>query len=199
VGSSSFFESRFGSLDQSTHRVGGAGFQYLRIKRNPISLSHSDHFERIIVVPNSEESMNLVILIPKADTPKFEGGMMLQAIRSTLAGIQGADDEGSHQTFKQLWLPQFKVQTESPEPALSNFQVAPNAFLHTVVNQFALELYGPPLSEGVLRVDFDPSAPQDMIVERDFYVAVTHTAIEDTLEVPLACAFVSSEHHWRRA
>lgn len=58
-----------------------------------------------------------------------------------------------------------------------------------------MELYGPPMSEGVLRVDVQQG---DVVVERPFYVGVTHSAIEDTLEMPLVVAHVT-ERHWKKS
>ena len=42
----------------------------MRIKKNQISFTHSAEFEHIIIIPNTEENMNLVVLIPRnpADT-----------------------------------------------------------------------------------------------------------------------------------
>ena len=42
----------------------------MRIKKNQISFTHSPEFEHIIIIPNTEENMNLVVLIPRnpADT-----------------------------------------------------------------------------------------------------------------------------------
>jgi hypothetical protein len=39
----------------------------MRIKKNPLSFTHSAEFEHIIIIPNTEENMNMVILIPKKD------------------------------------------------------------------------------------------------------------------------------------
>ena len=61
IGTSGSYESRFGSLDSAVLK----GFQYLRIKKNPFSFTHSNEFSQIIIVPNTEENMNMVLLIPK--------------------------------------------------------------------------------------------------------------------------------------
>jgi hypothetical protein len=82
VGSASFYESRFGSLDSAVHSVGGKAYQYLRVKKNPFSFTHSADFEKIIIIPNTEENMNLVILIPNSTIANEN---MLQVIRSTLS------------------------------------------------------------------------------------------------------------------
>jgi|LauGreDrversion4_2_1035121.scaffolds.fasta_scaffold835246_2 hypothetical protein len=54
----------------------------MRIKKNPLSFTHSAEFEQIIIVPNTEENMNMVILIPKNEIgPRVN---MFQLVRQTL-------------------------------------------------------------------------------------------------------------------
>ena len=59
------------------------GFQYLRIKKNPFSFTHSNDFAQIIIVPNTEENMNMVILIPKNEEALANQNMHAM-IRTTL-------------------------------------------------------------------------------------------------------------------
>ena len=63
----SYFESRFSSIDQTTSKVGDTLYSYMRIKRNPLSFAFSKEFEHIIIMPNTEENINLVILIPSIE------------------------------------------------------------------------------------------------------------------------------------
>lgn len=87
IGTSGSYESRFGSLDSAVLN----GFQYLRIKKNPFSFTHSNEFAQIIIVPNTEENMNMVLLIPKNE--EIIAHQNIHAlIRSTLNGIQKSDD-----------------------------------------------------------------------------------------------------------
>jgi hypothetical protein len=78
------------------------GFQYLRIKKNPFSFTHSNEFSQIIIVPNTEENMNMVLLIPKNEETIAHQNMHA-LIRTTLnvrifdfnvfvQGIQKSDD-----------------------------------------------------------------------------------------------------------
>lgn len=85
----------------------------------------------------------------------------------------------------------------STEAGFQDYEVAPSLYIQTCQQQMAMELFGPPISEGVLRVEADKSDHSTLIIERDFFVAVTHTAIEDTLEMPLAVGHVSVDT-WRR-
>jgi hypothetical protein len=54
----------------------------MRIKKNPLSFTHSAEFEQIIIIPNTEENMNLVVMIPKNDLSNRVN--MFQLIRQTL-------------------------------------------------------------------------------------------------------------------
>ena len=54
----------------------------MRIKKNPLSFTHSAEFEQIIIIPNTEENMNLVILIPKSELGNRIN--MFQLVRQTL-------------------------------------------------------------------------------------------------------------------
>jgi hypothetical protein len=59
-----------------------------------------------------------------------------------------------------------------------------------------LELFAPPPTEASLRVSPDPT--KDYIVREDlFWLAVTHSAIEDILETPLIVAQIS-QSDWKR-
>ena len=60
-----------------------------------------------------------------------------------------------------------------------------------------MELYGPPLSEGTIQVTYDPRANDAYIVSKPFYLAVTHSAIEDGLETPLLVAKIG-QHNWKK-
>ena len=82
MGTSSFYESRFGSIDQSKYLVGNQYYSYLRIKRNPFSFVSSIEFEHILIIPNTEENMNLIILLPKANIDLSDN--MLPLIKSTI-------------------------------------------------------------------------------------------------------------------
>jgi hypothetical protein len=109
------------------------------------------------------------------------------------------DDNGSAQKVQNLWLPQFKLSMDRPEKDDSFSGISLNTQNDTIqgcFQQFQLELYGPPLSEGTLRLDFDRSSPDNFIVEKPFYVAVTHSAIEDLLEMPLIVAHISYKY-WK--
>lgn len=61
IGSSSLYCLRFASLDSANLRE----HSYIRIKHNPISFTSSIDFEHIIVLPNTEENMNFVVLLPR--------------------------------------------------------------------------------------------------------------------------------------
>ena len=59
-----------------------------------------------------------------------------------------------------------------------------------------MELYGPPLSEGTVRVaGLNPI--ESFVVEKPFFLAVTHTSIEDILETPLVVAHIR-EKYWKK-
>jgi hypothetical protein len=60
-----------------------------------------------------------------------------------------------------------------------------------------MELYGPPLSEGTIQVTYDPHANDAYMVAKPFYLAVTHSAIEDALETPLLVAKIG-QHNWKK-
>lgn len=129
IGSTSFYESRFGSLDQATHKVGQSTFQYLRVKNNPFSFSHSADFEKIIIIPNTEENMNLVILIPKDPALKMAEGTLRQ-IRQALQGIQVADEQ--EQTIKSIWVPQFKIAVPLyTDTSYQGLEVQPSLYVQT--------------------------------------------------------------------
>ena len=61
IGSSSLYCLRFASLDSASLKQ----HSYVRIKHNPISFTSSNDFEHIIVLPNTEENMNFVVLLPR--------------------------------------------------------------------------------------------------------------------------------------
>ena len=60
------------------------GYSYLRIKKNPLSFVSSQDFERIIIIPNTEETMNLVLLLPRAGL-HLEPAKMHSVIKQTLS------------------------------------------------------------------------------------------------------------------
>lgn len=96
IGSSSLYCLRFASLDTANLK----SHSYVRIKHNPISFTSSNEFEHIIVLPNTEENMNFVILIPR------QGSLVSNSlVRDTLQQIQVKEQD----TKKSLWLPQFSI------------------------------------------------------------------------------------------
>jgi hypothetical protein len=60
-----------------------------------------------------------------------------------------------------------------------------------------MELYGNPLSDGTIQISYEDT-PDSMLINKPFYVAVTHSAIEDCLETPLIVAKIG-KHHWKKA
>jgi hypothetical protein len=66
------------------------------------------------------------------------------------------------------------------------------------MSQLNIELYAPPLSEGSLLIDPSyPSADETFVVKEPFYVAVTHSYIEETLEIPMMVAHVDVKY-WKK-
>jgi hypothetical protein len=61
VGTITNMESRFHSIDTTSLN----NFSYLRIKQTPISLATSSLFSQIVILPNTEESESLVVMVPK--------------------------------------------------------------------------------------------------------------------------------------
>ena len=56
----------------------------MRIKKNPFSIiTTTEAFENVLIIPNTEENMNIVILIPK-DGHQINNENMLSIIRKTL-------------------------------------------------------------------------------------------------------------------
>jgi hypothetical protein len=79
IGSSSLYCLRFASLDSANLKQ----VSYVRIKHNPISFTSSNDFEHIIVLPNTEENMNFVVLIPR------QGSVVSNSlVKDTLQKIQ---------------------------------------------------------------------------------------------------------------
>lgn len=60
-----------------------------------------------------------------------------------------------------------------------------------------MELFGNPLSEGTIQISYEDT-PDCMLISKPFYVAVTHSAIEDSLETPLIVAKIGKSH-WKKA
>jgi hypothetical protein len=58
-----------------------------------------------------------------------------------------------------------------------------------------MELYAPPISEGNLKID--KKGEESFVVDRPFYLAITHSAIEEALETPLLVASVGHKY-WRK-
>lgn len=50
----------------------------MRIKKSPITFAHSDDFEHIIIITNTEENKNLVILIKNQSTNIDDKNMHLK-------------------------------------------------------------------------------------------------------------------------
>jgi hypothetical protein len=61
-----------------------------------------------------------------------------------------------------------------------------------------MELYGNPLSDGTIKITYDKTCPDSMIIDKPFYMAVTHSAIEDALETPLIIAKIGVKN-WKKA
>ena len=109
-------------------------------------------------------------------------------------------DDG-YQKINQLWLPRFKLYLERPERDPSFLGLHMNAqgeVINECFQQFSMELYGPPLSEGTIQVSYDSRAQDTYMVGKPFYLAITHSAIEDALETPLIVAKIG-QHHWQKA
>jgi len=68
--------------------------------------------------------------------------------------------------------------------------------IHASFSQYNLELYGPPLSQGSITPLYTSS--DSLMIEKPFYIAVTHSAIEDLIETPLIAAYIS-ETYWKKA
>ena len=58
--------------------------------------------------------------------------------------------------------------------------------------QFYVELYAPPVSEGSLNIEIrsEVAREESLVVDRPFYIAMTHSAIEEVIETPLMVAYV---------
>ena len=55
--------------------MGGRNYQYMRIKRNPMTFAQSEDFEHIVILSNTEENINFVIMMPAEGSDISIGNM----------------------------------------------------------------------------------------------------------------------------
>jgi len=62
-----------------------------------------------------------------------------------------------------------------------------------------MELYAPPISEGTPEIDIrsNEKLAETFIVDRPFYIAITHGALEETIECPLLVGYVDFKY-WKK-
>lgn len=99
-----------------------------------------------------------------------------------------------------IWIPQFKIgsgMAYQSDPSLQNFKVSEKAFVQDYLQKSAIELYAPPISQGNLQIEVDPS--KDIIIQdKEFFVAVTSTLLENSgIELPL-CVTKVTLNDWKK-
>ncbi|CDW89091.1 UNKNOWN [Stylonychia lemnae] len=201
VGSQCTVEARFGSIDPCYLEVNDRNYKYMRIKRNPMTFAQSSDFEHIIIISNTEENINMVILIENHDAD-INHDNMHQKIKNSLNNIQAKDDD--LQKIKNIWIPQFKITQIAPQRN-QNFEglvVCDDGngkqYINECYEQFNLELYAPPISAGTPDIEIrnQEKLEEAFIIDRPFYVAVTHGALEETIESPLLVGFIDFKY-WK--
>lgn len=124
-----------------------------------------------------EGDMNLIVLIPQK-----KGQITLDTMHENVKnGLKALQEHKRYEPNEQVgfWIPQFKVGQMSQGPTLANsdaqitnFKVSENTYVHDYIQQSAIELYVPPVSEGNLTFEVD-EAKDIVINEEEFFVAVT--------------------------
>eukprot|EP00347_Sterkiella_histriomuscorum_P015861 403355405 len=171
IGSSCSFEARFGSIDTTKLIINNKEYKYLRIKKNPVSFASTQDFEHIIILSNTEDNLNMVILIKnKAAGVNLEN--MHTKIRQSL----------NSKPIRNSNFERFMVENQSDQPL----------FIQDCYDQFSMELYAPPISEGTpdISIKTQEQREEAFIVDRPFYLAVTHGQLEESIEAPMFVAYI---------
>ena len=59
-------------------------------------------------------------------------------------------------------------------------------------------MYAPPLSEGSLNIDLNyPESTESFVINKPFYVAITHSQIEETIEIPYIVGYADYKS-WKK-
>lgn len=85
----------------------------------------------------------------------------------------------------------------SKDPQIQNYKVGEKTYLQDYMQQSSIELYAPPISQGNLQIEVDPT--KDIVIqEREFFVAVTSTQLENSgIDFPLCVTRVGLQD-WKK-
>jgi len=182
-------EFRFSSIDSTKLTVGGKVRNYLRIKHSMATVASSKNFEKIIFIPNTEGDENLVILLPRKEIPEIKENLC-SLISRDLAEMKVEQQEAED---KHFWLPRFKLDLKQ-ENSWTGLDAGELGLVLQSTEAAHFELFAPEASIGAL--DLEPSFPSkeaNIVVDSDFFFAITQSELNEQLDVPFFTCSVPKE------
>lgn len=127
------------------------------------------------MIPTYDPTTNIIILTGHSSDS-------LNLYTDVLKALKEMQDP---QPVQDLWLPLFTLQVELESDYLANLTVP---CLPTLTQQLQMQLFSAPQSDGSPNLTPDINS---VVVNENFVVAITNSAVSDAFEMPLVVARVN--------
>lgn len=196
-------DCRFKAFDQSVFRIYSDRprdetydlYHYMRIRQTQVYCGNSPQFKNIYIMSTVDSEANLIVFVPQK-SGQITQDTMHDNIKN---GLKSWTEQKNYAPGEAaIWIPQFKIgQDYSSYPSIQNFKVGEEQYVQEYLQKSAIELYAPPISQGNLQIEVDPT--KDIVIQdREFFVAVTSTLLENSgIDLPLCVTKVTLDD-WKK-